>query len=70
MAALFGQVGEFDASKESWTQYAERMGLFFKANEIRDEGKKTALLLTSIGPSAYKLKKFVGTSQIGKQKLR
>ena len=55
MAALFGQVGEFDASKESWTQYAERMGHFFKANGIREGDKKTALLLTSIGPSAYKL---------------
>ena len=32
MAAVFGKVGEFDAAKEEWPQYVERLGHFFQAN--------------------------------------
>ena len=55
MAALIGVVGEFDAEKEEWTQYAERLSHFFEANLIVDEERKKSLLLTMMGPSAFKL---------------
>ena len=53
VAPLFGQVKKFDGEKE-WSQYAERLD-HFEANEVADAGKKTAILLTVIGPSASKL---------------
>ena len=56
MAALIGPVGEFDAEKEDWTQYAEHLSHFFEANLIVDEEKKV-LLLMMMGPSAFKLLK-------------
>ena len=37
--ALYGTVGEFKESDESWTQYVERLEQYFLANEITD-GKK------------------------------
>ena len=40
MAALIGAVGEFDAEKEDWTQYAERLSHFFEANLIVDKERK------------------------------
>ena len=55
MAGLIGAVGKFDAEKEEWTQYAERLSHFFEANLIVDEERKKALLLTMMGPSAFKL---------------
>ncbi len=54
MAALFGQMGEFDAHKEEWTQYSERLAHFFAANDIEDAAKKRAILLTVMGPATYK----------------
>ena len=54
-APLFGQVKEFDGEREEWSQYVERLDHFFEANEVVDADKKRAILLTVIGPSAYKL---------------
>ena len=54
MANYFGQVGEFDPAKEDWTHYAERVEHFFTANAITNDEEKTALLLTTIGPTALK----------------
>ena len=54
MAAHFGKIGKFDEKQEEWTQYVERLDHFF-ANEIAKAGKKRAILLTVIGPMAYKL---------------
>ena len=34
MVATFGKIGEFDATKEEWTQYTERLDYFFVANGI------------------------------------
>ena len=47
---LFGNIGEFVQSQESWMQYLERFEQFLRANEIVDEGKKAAIFL---GPTAY-----------------
>ena len=50
--AVFGNIGEFVESTESWTQYSERLEQFFTANDIPDE-KKKAIFLSIIGPVAY-----------------
>ena len=55
MAAHFGKIGEFDEKQEEWTQYVERLDHFYAANEIDNTDKKRAILLTIIGPTAYKL---------------
>ena len=55
MAAHFGKIGEFDEKQEEWTQYVERLDHFYAANEIDNADKKRAILLTVIGPTAYKL---------------
>ena len=46
MAAIFGKV---DAAKEEWPQYVERLGHFFEANGIENEGKKRSIFLTVVG---------------------
>ena len=53
--ALIGKIEEFHEGKEEWSQYVERLDLYFKANDITNEDKKQATLLTVIGPSSYKL---------------
>ena len=55
MATTVGKVEEFDASREEWSQYAERLGHFFEANVIDDGDKKRSVFLAVIGPVAYKL---------------
>ena len=55
MATVFGKVDEFDATKEEWTQYVERLEHFFVANDIADAGKKRAVLLSVVGASTYAL---------------
>ena len=55
MAALFGQIKEFDEEKEQWTQYVERLGHFFMANDVESLERKRAILLTVMGPKCYKL---------------
>ncbi len=52
--ATFGNVEAFDES-EDWLQYVERLEHYFVANDIADNGKKHAILLTVCGPKIYKL---------------
>ena len=51
MATLFGTVSEFEAGKEQWTQYVERLGHFFAANGITNEEKKCSIFLSVVGPT-------------------
>ena len=53
--ATYGNVGEFKESEESWTQYAERLEQYFAANEIKDEKKQRAILLSVCGSKTYRL---------------
>ena len=53
--ATLGKVDEFDASKEEWPQYEERLTHFFQANDIDYAEKKRAVLLSVVGPATYKL---------------
>ena len=50
--ALFGSVGEFVETKESWSQYVERLDQFYIANDIAED-KRKSILLSTIGPAAY-----------------
>ena len=55
MSSLLGKIDEFDASKEEWPQYVERVSHFFTANGIDDADKKRAAFLAGIGPTTYTL---------------
>ena len=52
--ALIGKVEEFQEN-DNWIEYAERLEHYFTANEITDNGKKRAVLLSSCGAKTYKL---------------
>ena len=51
---LIGQPGMFNPESETWVQYSERVAFFFQANEVA-EGRRKAMLLSLMGPTAYKL---------------
>ena len=52
----FGKLKEFGLEGgEDWSQYIERIEHYFVANDIDDEGKKRAILLSACGGSTYKL---------------
>lgn len=40
---------------EDWTEYEERLGHVFSANEVTDEAKKRSILLSACGAKTYKL---------------
>ena len=50
--ALFGSIGEFTESQESWSQYVQRLEQFFAANDIPDK-KKASVFLATVGPAAF-----------------
>ena len=52
--ATLGKVDEFDANKEEWSQYEERLSHFFLANGI-DDAEKKAVLLPVISAVTYKV---------------
>ena len=54
---LHGAAGVFDSSREEWSEYAERLGHYFVANDIASEEKRRAILLTAVGPTTYRLLK-------------
>ena len=56
--ALLGKIDNFDASREEWPQYVERLEQFFEANDLTGDGKaakRRATFLSVIGPEPYKL---------------
>ena len=55
MAGQIGITHPFEEKKEEWTQYDKRLENFFAANGHTDAGKQKSILLTAIGPTAYKL---------------
>ena len=54
MAAVFGQITEFDESKEEWPLYAERLEQYFAANGVDDAARQRAILLSVIGARTYR----------------
>ena len=53
--SYYGTLSEFDRKRELWVNYKERLEFFYIANEIEDEDKKKAILLSTSGPETYAL---------------
>ena len=53
--ARHGSLAEFDSSQEDWKSYAERLGLYFQANNVEEGMKQRAILLSACGPATYQL---------------
>ena len=51
--AAHGKVGAFNESLESWVSYVERLGHYFVANDVKEDEKKRAILLSSCGINTY-----------------
>ena len=52
--ALIGKIEEYNKN-DSWIEYTERLEQYFAANEITDNNKKRAVLLSVCGAKTYKL---------------
>ena len=52
--ATFGKIDEFNV-KDDWSQYIERLGYYFSANDITDVSKQKSILLSVVGAETYKL---------------
>ena len=58
--AVFGKLDDFDIESGDWTEYEDRLGQYFIANDIGDtspeeKAKKRAILLTTMGAASYSL---------------
>ena len=57
----YRKLSEYDSSKEDWQSYIERLELYFTANDIDDDEKRKAILLTSSSIECYRLFKGLTT---------
>ena len=57
MASRHGIISEFEAGKEDWISYTERLQQYFAANDIDSEDKQRAILLSICGAATYQLLK-------------
>ena len=55
MAAKVGKVEPFNPGQDDWLLYTECLEQFFIANEMTEDKKKVATLLTAIGATGYAL---------------
>ena len=55
MAAVYGTLSKFNPQTQSWEDYTEVMGHYFTANEIKEDKKKQAIFLASVGDKIYAL---------------
>ena len=53
--ATHGHIEAFDRGTDDWTNYYERLEQYFAANEVEDEGKQRAILLSYCGAPTYRL---------------
>ena len=51
--AAHGKVSAFNESLEPWASYVERLGHYFVANDVKEDKKKIAILLSSCGVNTY-----------------
>ena len=51
----YGEISEYEKDKEHWISNIEMIMLFFKTNEIEEDSKKRAILLSSVGSEMYKV---------------
>ena len=57
MMAVYGKIEEFNAEREAWDDYIDKLDNYFSANDINDEKKQAAIFLTVIGSETYSLLK-------------
>ena len=55
VTSIAGAVGSFDPSTTQWVSYIEQMEEFFLANGIKEDRKKVAILLSTVGSQTYEL---------------
>ena len=53
--ALLGRINSFDLKTDNITEYIERVEQYFKANDVTDEKKQTAIFSTVIGNETHSL---------------
>ena len=53
--SVIGKLEPFEPGQNDWLMYTERLEQFFVANDIEDDKKKVATLLTAIGATGYSL---------------
>eukprot|EP00118_Oscarella_pearsei_P022420 m.259385 g.259385 ORF g.259385 m.259385 type:complete len:99 (+) comp40418_c0_seq4:114-410(+) len=51
--AFPSKIGPFNREQEEWRHYIERLQFSFIANDVTDEGKKKAVLLSVCAAAAY-----------------
>ena len=54
ITAVFGQITEFDESKEKWPLYAERLEQRYATNGVDDADRQRAILLCVVGARTYR----------------
>ena len=57
MASRYGVINEFEAAREDWTSYAERVEEYFAANDVESTEKRRAIFLSACGAQTYQLLK-------------
>ena len=53
--SIVGAVGSFDLSTTQWVSYIEQIEEFFLANGIKEDRKKVAILISTVGSQIYEL---------------
>ena len=53
--AKHGSLSEFHPGEEDWLEYVERFVFYCEANSVKDDSKRRAILLSSIGAVTYKI---------------
>ena len=57
MMTVYGKIEEFNAKREAWDDYIDKLDNYFSANDINDEKKQVAIFLTVIRSETYNLLK-------------
>ena len=55
LIAVHRSVGEFSGVRAEWPSYIERLEFYFTANDVQENAKHHAILLSSCGVSTYEL---------------
>lgn len=51
--ATHGTLTTFDSSTTNWTSYVDQLNYYFVANDIEDDAKQCAILLSACGQSTF-----------------
>ena len=57
MASKHGSISEFEAGREDWISYTERLQQYFVANDVEAANKQRSILLSVCGAQTYQLLK-------------